>query len=247
MINDIVKAWKEGDTAINTAPTFKCKYCNKDFRKESTLIAHSCEPKRRALQEHEMGVQFGLRAWLRFFEITQGSAKTKTYSDFATSPYYTAFVAFGRHMQAIRAVNPQAFIDYVIKQNKKLDHWTHDALYVEYLQQYMRREAVQDALERALTEMQDYVDENTTNFPNGFNDYFRSANTNRICHHISTGRVSPWVVYNCTSGVDFLEQLTEEQIGIVLPWIDPDFWQRKFKDYLADTEWVKMILKEAGL
>jgi hypothetical protein len=47
--------------------------------------------------------------------------------------------------------------------------------------------------------------------------------------------------------VDFLENLGEEQIQIILPWIDPEFWQRKFKDYLADTEWVKDILEKAGL
>jgi hypothetical protein len=178
--------------------------------------------------------------------MTQGSAKTKSYADFVSSPYYRAFVAFGRHMVAIRAVNPRAFIDWVIKQNKKLDQWTHESVYVEYLHQYLRREATQDALERALIEMQEYVDEHPE-ITAGLSDYFRQANTNRICHHIANGRVSPWVVYNCDSGVAFLESLTEEQIAIIITAIDPEFWQRKFKDYTADTEWIKLILKTAGL
>lgn len=244
-----MNAWQENlDSTIKQSnPSCKCKYCNKEFRKESTLAAHQCEPKRRWQQEKETGVQFGLQAYLRFFEVTQGSAKFKSYADFVTSPYYLAFVAFGRHMVAIRAVNPRAFIDWVIKQNKKLDHWTHESLYVEYLQQYMRREATHDALERALLEMQKYVDENQAQFPNGLRDYFRSANSNRICYHISSGRISPWVVFNCQSGVEFLDSLTEEQINIIISWIDPDYWQHKFKDYVADTEWIKIILKEAGL
>ena len=41
-----------------------CKYCNKEFRKESTLAAHLCESKRRWQQEKETGVQLGLRAYL---------------------------------------------------------------------------------------------------------------------------------------------------------------------------------------
>ena len=245
-----MKTWQE-DVAMTTSQlkpassSHKCKYCNKEFRKESTLAAHQCEPKRRWQQEKEVGVQFGYQAYLRFFEMTQGSAKLKTYTDFATSPYYLAFVAFGRHIVAIRAVNPKAFIEYVIKQNKKLDHWTHEVVYVEYLYQYLKREAVQDALERALTEMQEYADE-VKNLAS-FKDYFRYGSSNRICHHISNGRISPWVVFNCSSGVEFLSQLSEEQIAMIMPWIDPDFWQRKFSDYVADTEWVKMILKEAGL
>jgi hypothetical protein len=207
---------------------------------------HLCEEKRRWQEEKETGVQFGLQAYLRFYELTQGSAKMKSYTDFVASPYYRAFVKFGRHMVGIRAVNPKMFIDYVIKENKKLDHWTHERVYLEYLRGYMRKEAVQDALERALKEMQDYTDEHGE-FKNGFSDYFRYGSPNRVCHHIANGRISPWIVFNCSSGVGFLDQLSEEQIGLILSWIDPEYWQRKFQDYVADTEWVKQILKDAGL
>lgn len=226
--------------------TYKCRYCEKEFRKESSLAVHLCEQKRRWQQEKEVAVQLGLKAYLRFYEITQGSAKLKSYADFATSPYYNAFVKWGRHMVAIRGVNPTAFLEWLLKNNKKIDHWCRDEYYVTYLHEYLRREAVQDALERALKEMQDYADEHEE-LRGGFRDYFRYANANRVCHHISTGRISPWVVFNSQSGVEFLEDLTEEQVQIILPWIDPDHWQRKFRDYVADTEWVKEILTSAGL
>ena len=226
--------------------TYKCRYCEKAFAKESTLAVHLCEPKRRWQQEKETGVQLGLRAYLRFYEITQGSAKLKSYDDFVKSPYYNAFVKWGRHMVAIRGVNPPQFLEWLLKNNKKIDHWCKDEFYSTYLHEYLRREAVQDVLERALNEMQDYADDHEE-LKNGFIDYFRYGNTNRICHHIATGRISPWVVYNCASGVEFLDGLREEEIGMIIAWIDPEHWQRKFKDYLADTEWVKDILQKAGL
>jgi hypothetical protein len=53
-------------------------------------------------------------------------------------------------------------------------------------------------------------------------------------------------VFNCDSGIKFLETLNEEQLSIILPWIDPDYWQRKFQDYLADREWVNDILNKNG-
>lgn len=227
-------------------PSFECQYCKKSYAKESTLAAHLCEPKRRWQQEKETGVQLGLKAYLRFYEITQGSAKLKSYSDFVESPYYNAFVKFGRYLVDIRAVNVSSYIDWLLKNNKKLDHWTKDSLYVEWLVEYLRRESVQDALERGLKEMQDYAD-NNSELKNGYTDYFRYGNTNRICYHISTGRISAWVVFNCESGVEFLDQLSEEQINIIMPWIDPPFWEKKFKDYLADTEWCKDILQKAKL
>jgi hypothetical protein len=208
------------------------------------LSVHLCEPKRRWQQETETGVQFGLRAYLRFYETTQGSARLKSYADFITSPYYNAFVRYGRHLVAIRAINSDSFTDWLLRQNKKIDYWCKDAFYEEWLLEYLKKEAPQDALERALKEMQDYA---TGNSIADFSHYFAYGNTNRICHHITTGRISPWVIYNCDTGVDYLESLDTEQMDIVMPWIDPDHWSRRFKDYVADVEWCKHVLKAAGL
>jgi hypothetical protein len=229
-----------------SSPTYKCRYCEKSFRKESSLGVHLCEPKRRWQQEKEVAVQLGLKAYLRFYEITQGSAKLKSYEDFVISPYYNAFVKWGRHMVAIRGVNPAMFLEWLLKNNKKIDHWCRDEFYSTYLHEQLRREAVQDALERALKEMETYADSHP-DLKNGLSDYFRYANSNRVVYHITTGRISPWIVYNCTSGREFLEALNEEQIGMVITWIDPTFWNKKFQDYLADSLWVKDILRQAGL
>jgi hypothetical protein len=225
---------------------YSCKFCKKEFKKESTLAAHLCEPKRRYQQQNETGVQLGFKAYLRFYELTQGSAKLKTYEDFVASPYYMAFVKFGRYLVAIRCINTGSFIDWLLKNNKKIDYWTKDAFYLEWMREYLKKENVKDALERALKEMQDLADDDSK--LNGeFNNYFRLANANRICQHIANGRISPWIVFNCTSGVEFLETLNEEQLSMIIEWIDPDYWQRKFTDYMADTEWTKHILKQAGL
>lgn len=225
---------------------YTCKYCNKSYSKESTLAAHMCEQKRRYQSQTDATVQLGFNAYLRFYELTQGSAKLKTYDDFAGSPYYLAFVKYGRHAHSIRCVNFGSFTDWLLKNNKKLDHWCKEELYLQWLSEYMRKEAVQDALERALKEMQRYADADDV-LQNNFNNYFRLGASNRIVQHIRDGRVSPWIVYNCGSGIEFLDVLNEEQIAIIMPWIDPDIWQRKFKDYVADTEWIKDILSKAGL
>ena len=225
--------------------SYTCKYCNKTYRKESTLATHLCEPKRRWQQEKETGVQFGLRTYLQFFETTQGSAKNKSYADFIESPYYKAFVKFGRHCVGIRCINIQNYTQWLLKNNKKLDYWTKDVFYDEWMREYLKKEAVQDALERALKTMEDYAS-NGSGLA-GYKDYFRYGNANRICHHISTGRISPWIVFNCVSGVDWLSTLGDDQISVILPWIDPDYWNRKFIDYMGDVEWTKHILTEAGL
>lgn len=225
--------------------SYKCRYCQKDFRKESTLAAHLCEPKRRWQQEKETGVQLGLRAYLRFYEITQGSARLKSYEDFVTSPYYNAFVKFGRHLVGIRAVNPNSYLEWLLKNNKKLDHWCRDSFYDEWLLDYLRKENPQDALERGMKEMQLYAEEHSDLA--SYAHFFLYGNSNAVLHRILNGRISPWIVYNSSSGVGFLEKLNQEQTVMILPYIDPDYWTRRFIDYAADVEWCKHILKEAGL
>ena len=100
---------------------YACKYCGREFRRESTLAVHVCEQKKRFQEEKEVGVQIGLQAYLRFYTVTQGSAKLKTYTDFAKSPYYKAFVKFGRYCVDINAINVPKFLAWLLNQNKKID------------------------------------------------------------------------------------------------------------------------------
>ena len=222
--------------------TYTCQYCRKDFVKESSLAVHSCEPRRRRQEQSERGVQLGLQAYLKFYQLTQGSAKLKTFDDFADSPYYRAFVKFGRYCVDIRAINPARFIEYVLKQNKKIDHWCRDSIYTEYLLDYLRIENVNDALARAI-EFGITWQEQTSN---PAHDCLRYGNSNAMCHAITTGRISPWIIYNSESGQQFLSELSTEQIAMIWSYIDSDVWMKKFQDYPADQEYAKDILIKAG-
>ena len=220
----------------------QCRYCKKEFAKESTLAVHVCEPKRRYQERDERGVQLGFQAYLKFYEITQGSAKLKTFDDFAESSFYRAFVKFGRHCVAIRAINPARFTDWVVRQNKKIDHWCKDSIYTEYLLDYLRVENVNDALARAVEFSIDWSEKSG----HPAHDCLRYGNSNAMAYAVSTGRISPWVLYNCESGLKFLSELDPTQVAMVWPYIDSETWSKKFADYMADQEYARDILKKAG-
>ena len=221
---------------------YTCQYCKKDFIKESSLSVHSCEPRRRRMEKDEAGVRLGFQAYIKFYELTQGSAKLKTFDHFADSPYYKAFVKFGRYCVNTRAINPARFTEWVLKQNKKVDHWAKDSVYTEYLLDYLKVEAVNDALARAMEYSIDWSEK--TGSP--AEDCLRYGNSNTLTHAVATGRISPWVIYNCESGQKFLSELSTEQVGIIWSYIDSDIWLKKFKDYTADQEYAKDILQKAG-
>lgn len=232
---------------METATSIKhqCRYCNREFQRERSLTVHVCEPKRRYQEQNDRGVQLGFQAYVKFFEMSHGSARLKTFDDFVESQYYRAFTRWGRYCLDIRAVNPEAFLTWLLRNNKKIDAWCSDRMYEEFLHFYLPREGVQDALKRSIEEIQQYIDQNPELADIGH--YFLFANTNRVCHHITTGRISAWTVYCSKSGIEFLDRLPADQTAMVLPWIDPDTWQRKFNDTPADVEWAKYILEQAGL
>jgi hypothetical protein len=221
---------------------FECQYCKKSFAKETTLIVHVCEQKKRYQSQGETGIQIGLRAYQKFYEVSQGSGRPKTFDDFAQSPYYRAFARFGQYCVSIRAVNVMRFTEWLLKNNKKIDYWCRDSVYGEFLEQYLKIENVTDALQRAIEQSISWGEQNSS----PPHDYLRYGNDNALCYAITTGRISAWVLYNSNSGQEFLSRLSNEQIAMIWPYVESDFWQKKFKDYSTDVEYIKDILKQAG-
>ena len=222
--------------------SFVCEYCKKEFVRESSIEVHMCEPKRRRMAKDEPGVRLGFLAYIKFYEQAQGSAKLKTYDDFCDSSYYLAFVKFGRYCVNTKVINPAQFMNWLLKNQKKIDRWCSDQLYTEYLLWYLTIEAVDDALARAIEYSIDWAEKSE----HPAHDCVRYGNPNAVCYAITTGRLSPWVIYNSESGMEFLNSASSEQIAMIWPYINSDVWQKKFSDYLADQEYVKDILNKAG-
>lgn len=232
-------------TSINTAKMsikFQCDLCHKEFSRDTSLAVHMCEPKRRQQARGERGVQIAFQAFLKFYEQAQGSSRLKSESDFEQSPYYRAFVKWGRYSVNVQAINPERWLEWLLSNNKKIDRWATDSCYDEYLLWYLLQEPATDAVSRGIEFSIDWAEKNQANAC----DLLRYGNPNRVLHCINTGRISAWILYNCESGQEFLAQLDQHSIEIIWPYIDSDRWQSKFKNFLADQAYCQEILTKAG-
>lgn len=221
---------------------FSCEFCKKVFARETSIEVHVCEQKRRRQTQSERGVQLGFQSYVRFYSIAQGGKKTKTFDDFCESAYYRAFVKFGRYCVDTRAINPSRFIDWLLKNNKKIDNWCSDKVYTEYLISHLQVEAVDDALARAIEFGIDWSEKNSASSQ----DCLRYGNTNALCYAITAGRISPWVIYNSESGQKFLGSLDSSQVAMIWSYIDSDVWQKKFQEHAEDQAYAQQILTRAG-
>ena len=223
--------------------SFECQFCEKSFKREKTLAVHLCEPKRRWINRDEKYVRLGFLAYNRFYEITQGSTKPKTYEHFSKSNYYTAFTKFGRHVLDINAIDPEKFIDFVITTSVPLDKWCSDAVYETYIRELNKKETAERAVERGILLMQQWSREHDR----PYNVFFREISRPRLIHWIKSGRISPWIIFNCDSGDASIAAMTDHEQNMIMAYLEPTFWQRKFSTRQDDVEFVKMVLKEAGL
>ncbi len=221
---------------------FVCEYCKKEFVKEKTLLVHVCEQKRRHLSKNEKHVQAGYMAYQKFYEIAQKNTK-KTFDEFASSPYYTAFVKFGSFFVNTNPIYPERYLEWVIRSNTRLDDWCSDQMYDIYVEELIKQEPADGAIQRTIQTMMNWAEKNKA----AWEHYFLYVNLNRLTHDIKEGLISPWILLNIQSGKDALQKMNDEQLEIIGPIIDPQFWKRKFKNYPADVELIKDVIKEAKI
>ena len=223
--------------------TYSCQFCGNKYTQEKTLAVHICEQKRRYLAKDEKHVNIGYIAFNKFFQLTQKLGQNKTYEEFARSPYYNAFVKFGSFVNNTNPLYPEKFIDYVIRSGVKLDHWCRDSLYETYVINLIHTESVETALERSVAHMQSWATDNNS----VWNHYFKYVSTNRSVFDIKDGKVSPWLVLNCTSGKEMLANFRDDQLSAIGNIIDPQVWVKKFKTQKFDLDLVRKIVKESSL
>jgi len=222
---------------------YKCVHCGKSFMKEKTLMAHMCEKKRRAMQRDEKRVQAGFMAFNRFWQLTQGAKKLKTYEEFCESSYYNAFVKFGSFINNVNPLYPDRFVDHVIKSGVKLDHWCRDELYDVYLYDMLKIEPVESAVERSLKTMMEWGDEQKAEFAH----YFNYVSLSRAVHDIRNGNISCWIILNSVSGKEMISNMSDEQLEMIAPAFDVPYWIKRFRELPSDVALVREICEEVGI
>lgn len=222
---------------------YGCEHCGRNFIRESTLLKHLCEQKRRWLDKDRPSNRIGYNAWKNYYNTHHPNKKTTEYRDFYRSHYYTAFVKFGGYCHDITAINPLSYAQWLLKNKIPIDSWASDVSYTKYLLEFLWVEDPFDAVRRTMETLMNISSAENVRLC----DTFKYINSNKICHHITTGKISPWVLYNSRTGIDFLGKLDSGQTGLVFDYIHPERWNIKFKRQQEVVEQIKNLLVEIQL
>lgn len=225
-----------------TKTDFQCEFCARFFQKETTLMSHLCETKRRWQDRDLPGNRIGYQAWLEFYKRNTASKKVKTYLDFAKSAYYIAFVKFGHYCVDIKCINVNRYANWLLQNQIKIDSWCSDTNYDKFLVEHLKTEDPLDAIARSIEttiELAKAADVQSK-------DCLRYCNTNRLLHLVTSGKISPWMLFQSESGIELLERLDAGQQQMIIEYINPEQWALKFRRDPEMTKQVKELLKAGG-
>ena len=212
--------------------TFKCEYCKKSFQRESTLLAHSCEKKRRWQNKDNQDVLVGFSSYDLFYRIEMQS-KPKEYKDFVDSQYYTAFVKFGAYCINTRVIDQEQFTRWLIKNKAKLKDWPTDKMYLLFVQDHVKRESVERALERFVEHAAE------TDY---FDTFWESASGYVIADWVEMGKISPWLLISSNRAQTALETMPAECMTRIANCIDADYWGKKRQMNPHDAHFIEEII-----
>lgn len=221
----------------------KCKWCDKEFKSDRTLATHMCVKKRRWADKDMTHIRLAFRVFQMFYELNTAASKTKSMEDFIRSSYYEGFTKFGRSCIRNEYLHPEKFAEWLIRNGKKLQDWSKDKMYDEFLLEYVKKEPGMKALERTIIYLTEWSKESGTEW----NQYFTTVSANRAVYDIRACKISPWVLYLSQTGDQLLTRFNDEQIGLIEHIIDANFWMSVFKNNDVEVDQIQETCNVANL
>jgi hypothetical protein len=182
--------------------------------------------------------RIGFGAWKDYFNTHHPNKKKTEYQDFYKSNYYTAFLKFGSYCHDIGVLNPSYYAKWLVKNKISIDNWNSDSTYTKYVVDYLQDEDAMDAVKRSIDSLLDMTNLNNIRLQ----DAFRYLNQNKLCYTITTGKISPWLLYNSTTGISFLSGLGSDQTAMIFEYIQPERWAIKFRKHQDEVAEIKKLL-----
>lgn len=228
---------------MSVSTSEECRYCKKSFKSPTTLSVHMCVKKRRHVDSNLPSSRIGLLAFQRFYELTTNSKKTKSLDDFIDSSFYLDFVKFGHHIVNLHPISTDQFIDFIIRNSVKLKDWTKDYVYEQYVNDLIKKEPADHAVERSINEMAEWAKNHSIEIT----DFFNAISPNEAAFLIQRGKLSPWVLYLAETADTLMKSFNEDHAKMISDMIDPVFWQKKFAANNDDVVFISDVLCKSGL
>jgi hypothetical protein len=222
---------------------YRCSYCDKTYKLEKPFLNHICAQKKRYFEKDTKAARLAFATFTKFHEVHYRGRVPPTYEKFMQSSLYEAFLRFGKYILDIDAISPPDYIDYMVRSQVPIDRWCRDSEYEKYVGQLAMKETPVRALERTCLLMQEWAVKEQRDSAN----FFREISPTRAAMWVRSGRISPWVLLNCESGVDLIGRFNDEQMVMIAGALNTKMWKGKFQRHPDEVRDLRSALEATGL
>ena len=224
--------------------SFECKYCKKKFVKETTLMSHMCEQKRRNLAKDDKQNRIAYQLWLQYRRLSMANVKhDKPYEEFAENKYFTGFMKLAKRIIDLNIKPPEDFLKFIVMNSVKMHDWCKDFVYEEYIKNMLKNESVDRAVERSILHMKEWAESTG----NSWQDYFVKVPTTLAMNDIRMGRISPWCTFATDQGSRLIDRMDESQVVNLVEYLEPKSWKVRVKRHAKDASWIQDVFNKAEI
>lgn len=228
-----------------TQQEYKCGYCGKVYKRESSLVKHMCKQKQRVLLRDTKEAKVALDIWLRFRKFARLPYKKnlQPYEAFAQSGEFQGFVDFGKYLIETQIIEHDKFIDKLLMDSVPIKQWTSHAVRKAWIKSVIFREHPDTAIARSIHAIQEWAD----NTGNEWQDFFKDVSTQRALLWIETGKISPWFIHAASTREELIGRFNDDEIQHIFEFLDPGVWGPKKVKYKVDYDAICGVFEANGI
>lgn len=227
--------------------SFECQFCNKSFKKDSTLLSHKCVKRDRYNNRETRAMKVAIDIWHRFMDYNKLTIpkKESEFMYFIKSSVFNDFYKFSEYLTSgeNEVLDPDKFIDHVIKNGIPAIRWCTESLKTEWVIQYTKAEHPTKAISRCINALLDW--EQLTGYE--WNSFMDKCSPYTFMVWIQNGKLSPWILYATNNPHKILQRLSDSELDSIYPFIDHTIWIPKQSHYMDDVEHIRNELKGVNL
>lgn len=229
------------------APVFKCHFCDKEYKREETVLTHKCVKRDRYNDRDSRQMREAFRIYLQFMKFNHFTMKkdVEPLMHFVKSKIFNDFYDLAGYVLQNDILEREGFITNIITTGKPVYEWMTNKTLEAWVQSVVRDEHPRRAIERSIPALIEWAEITG----NEWNSFFDNCSTERAILWIETGKISPWLIYVAppTSGNKLLQRFSDTELEYVFRFIDPTYFQMKQIRYQAACDEIRQWLEEAGL
>lgn len=219
--------------------TWKCEYCGKEFKRESSIQRHMCVPKQRWLDKDSQHVRLAIKFFNDWQSMAMGKKHPVKFATFSKSRYYTAFTKFALYVLDTRVIAPERYLRWLVENRVVVDNWSKDSVYSRYLVDHNKKETVERAVERFVLHAEKWSERTGSHWT----EYWARAMPHIVVNDIKMGKISPWIFLGHVPAKTVLDSMPGEMLGEIAATVDLEYWQRKLAVNKPSVKWIGEILE----